>query len=111
MGDAFACISSRFSTTGWKLLEFDVWAPTQQKGEHDAKAYLRLLFSFLFSLKKRKSSFRGCNLIKKYIFNLLFKSIGVVAFKVFFIYKYIKIIFFIFKKLFLKSIYQNNLKL
>jgi len=65
MGDAFACISSRFSTTGWKLLEFDVWAPTQQKGEHDAKAYLRLLFSFLFSLKKRKSSFRGCNLIKK----------------------------------------------
>jgi hypothetical protein len=61
MGDAFACISSRFSTTGWKLLEFDVWARTQQKGEHDAKAYLLLLFS----LKKRKSSFRECNLIKK----------------------------------------------
>jgi hypothetical protein len=48
MGDAFACISSRFSTTGWKLLEFDVWARTQRKGEHDAKAYLLLLFSFFF---------------------------------------------------------------
>jgi len=42
------------------------------------------------------------------------KSLGVwlwLFFKVFFILKYIKIIFFIFKKLFLISMHQNNLKI
>jgi hypothetical protein len=51
------------------------------------------------NLKKKYSSFKGCLRVWLRLF-----------FKVFFTRKYIKIIFFIFKKLFLTSAHQNYMK-
>ena len=64
-------------------------------------------------LKKPRSSIpRGVStkFKWKFLFKIIFKSVIVIIFKVFF-FKYIKIIFFIFKKLFLISVHQNNIKI